>query len=99
MSDLSYAYTRANAILSSGLPANSKLVLLCISQHMNRDRLYSWPSVARIAAQASLSPRTVGRVISVLAKQGILAIDRGGFAKSNTYRIVWQALNECPLSV
>jgi hypothetical protein len=56
----------------------SRLVMICIGSHANREGLEACPSLNSIAKETLLSPREVVYCIQALEESGELHIDRGG---------------------
>lgn len=73
--------------------AGRKLVLVCMCNHADKSTGECYPSVALIAREASMSPRSVQRHIEDLRLDGIVEVaanfDRSGRQNANTYRIVF----------
>ncbi len=57
----------------AALPPNPKLVALKFADHSDNDGLSCYPSIGRVAREASLSTRTVDRIVAKFRKEGILA--------------------------
>ncbi len=57
----------------AALPPNPKLVALKFADHSDDDGLSCYPSIGRVAREASLSTRTVERIVAKFRKEGILA--------------------------
>ncbi len=83
-----------SAIFDLGaLPPNPKLVLLKFADHANDQGLSCYPSVGRIACAASLSTRTVERIVARLREKRVLiALEaacggRGKMGKGVSYRL------------
>jgi hypothetical protein len=76
----------------SGLRSTAKLVGLVLSTHMNAEGESCWPSVRRVAEEASLSERAVRGGLRELEHAGFLGTARGGGRRtggeyaSNSYR-------------
>jgi hypothetical protein len=64
------------AVWASDLTANQKLVAQAISQYTDRDGSSAWPAVPTLAADTSLSDRTVQRSLESLVELGWLRIER-----------------------
>lgn len=65
-----------------------RLVLLAIANHAQADGTNAWPSVARIAKEARVTPRSVQRSMRILEASGELVIEPGaGFRGTNLCRI------------
>lgn len=64
------------------LPPTPKLVLLVLADHAD-DKGFCFPSTATIARRASVSERTLSRVLAKLEEQGYLARSRRHLANGN----------------
>src|SRR5260370_36862185 len=76
---------------SSPTSGNERLVLLALADACSRDDGSGcWPSAATIARKASISDRTVRRVIARLEADGQLLVHRGGgrAGSTNSYTVV-----------
>jgi uncharacterized phage protein (TIGR02220 family) len=80
------------------LPPNEKIVLLVLADHADENGA-SWPSVERIAKMASMSPRTVHRMLGALEKRGVIKRiarhDDTGRQGTSLYRI--EGLSGCQI--
>ncbi len=76
---------------NSPTSGNERLVLLALADACSRDDgTGCWPSAATIARKASISDRTVRRVIARLEADGHLLVHRGGgrAGSTNSYTVV-----------
>ena len=76
---------------SSPTSGNERLVLLALADACSRDDgTGCWPSAATIARKASISDRTVRRVIARLEAEGHVVVHRGGgrAGSTNSYTVV-----------
>ena len=73
-------------VLRTDLRSTEKLVLLVVADAAS-DEGVAWPRQSVIAKKASVSERTVGRVLSDLEAGGIVEITQRGRNRSNLYRI------------
>jgi hypothetical protein len=65
-----------------------RLVLLAIANHAREDGTNAWPSVAQIAREARVTPRSVQRSMRVLETLGELIVEPGaGFRGTNLCRV------------
>lgn len=65
-------------IWTRAIPTNPKIVLLKLADHANDDGRNVYPSIERIAAECSLSERTVQRIMAELRKAGVVVVEREG---------------------
>lgn len=69
------------------LTGNAKLVYGAIDDHIGDNRR-GWPGERLIASEIGANRDTVAACIRQLERAGLLAVDRGGWGKSNQYRLV-----------
>lgn len=77
-------------VWKTNLEPNKKLVLLALADRADDDGMNSYPSVAKIAAKASLSERTVQRILSDFRDDGLIVLTDDYDPKKfrpNTYAI------------
>lgn len=67
-----FAMVPATLLENQGLTCNEKIVVTALLFHRNQKNSACYPGIARISRLASLSVRTVKRVISSLEKKGII---------------------------
>jgi hypothetical protein len=84
-------FERTNAVVDSRgvISANEKLLLLCLLRYANPNG-YCYPSIATLAANTSLSTRTVIKLKNQLVARGYLKVTARGNrrrGKSNTYHV------------
>jgi Helix-turn-helix domain len=65
------------------LPTSEKMVLLVIADHASDEGDNAWPSQKTIADRASLSIRTVQRVVHALIAGGYLHMEKGAGGSAN----------------
>lgn len=80
----------------SPLEAVDKLLLCALSLHYNVAQKAAWPSQKTLANYVGRSPRQVQRILSALAKNGMLSIERrttaDGSNTTNLYHFPWLGL-------
>jgi hypothetical protein len=83
-SDIGVAVAMSIAVMNwvwarSPTSGNERLVLLALADACSRDDgTWCWPPAATIARKATISDRTVRRVIARLEADGHVVVDRGG---------------------
>lgn len=75
-----------HAWTASDLDSSTKLVFISLCRRANIDSLQCWPSIGTIAADCSLSERTVGACIQKLVKSGHITYRQRGM-RSSVYTI------------
>jgi hypothetical protein len=88
-------FTWERDVLLSGLGSTTKLVLLALATHVHRKNLECWPSLRTLAAECSLSTRSVIDQLEIAIRLGWLAktfmrnerMDH----KGNVYRLTLQS--------
>ena len=71
------------------LPPSERIVLLCLTEYVNRESGVAWPAVSTLAADANLSRRWTRKLLRELeAKQLVLMEPREG--RSNRYHLARQ---------
>ena len=68
------------AVRYSGISAGAKVVLLALQDYQNRANGWAWPSNDRLAAELSVSDRTITRHTSEGEKAGLLGLVWAGGA-------------------
>lgn len=92
-------FTWQAAVFSSDLPANTKLVLIAVGARMNQFGQGAWPSYNTIAADTSLSRRTVIDAIKLAVERGFITKKtRHKAAKSGDGFVVTNDTNEYEIS-
>ena len=84
-------------VWNAKLPPTEKFVLLAITDFVNDEKGYAWPSQETLASKTGLSRQTVNKVIKRLVGRNILISMRRsekGKSTSNLYRINRVALVE-----
>ena len=81
-----------HAWTASDLDSSTKLVFISLCRRANIDSLQCWPSIGTIAADCSLSERTVGACIQKLVKSGHIACRQRGM-RSSVYTIKYLPSN------
>jgi hypothetical protein len=88
--------------LGQKIPGTNKLVLIALANYADEETGHCWPSVEKIAHQASCSPRSVHSYIGALRRNGFLDVRSGrskaGRVRTNDYwllmdrpRVPWDA--------
>lgn len=75
---------------SSEASGGDRLVLLALADHAGRDEWVAWPSVARLARSARLSPRAAQYALRRLERDG--RIVRAGESRNRT--VVWRVVKD-----
>jgi len=102
VSKLTFLADWRNAIRDCGLDSTAKLVGLCLSTRMRRQKetgLYScWPGKETMANDCSLSDRAVDAAVKRLEGGELLHVKRtkGGNEQTNTYTALLPRGNEVP---
>ena len=89
------SYRLMPQVWNAKLPPTEKLVLLAITDFVNDEKGYAWPSQETLATKTGLSRQTVNKVIKRLVRRNILISMRRsekGKSTSNLYRINHVAL-------
>ena len=89
------SYRLMPQVWNAKLTPTEKLVLLAITDFVNDEKGYAWPSQETLAAKTGLSRQTVNKVIKRLVRRNILISMRRsekGKSTSNLYRINHVAL-------
>lgn len=83
--------------LSQKIPGTNKLVLIALANYADEETGHCWPSVEKIAKQASCSPRSVHSYIGALRRNGFLDV-RSGRSKAGTVRTndYWLLMDRAP---
>lgn len=80
------------------VPGFARLVLISLANHADNKTGHSWPSVATIAKEAKISPRSVHTYLGALRRNGYIDIESGrhkaGAARSNNYWIRFDRPND-----
>lgn len=89
------SYRLMPQVWNAKLPPTEKFVLLAITDFVNDEKGYAWPSQETLASKTGLSRQTVNKVIKRLVGRNILISMRRsekGKSTSNLYRINHVAL-------
>ncbi len=83
--------------LNQKIPGTNKLVLIALANYADEETGHCWPSVEKIANQASCSPRSVHSYIGALRRNGFLDV-RSGRTKTGTVRTndYWLLMDRLP---
>lgn len=75
------------------VPGIARLVLISLANHADAKTGHCWPSVATIAKEAKISPRSVHTYLGALRRNGYIMIESGrsnvGTQRSNNYWILF----------
>lgn len=91
------------AIWSTEIPSNSKLLACYLRSFMNAKSDMAWPSYSRIIAETGLKRSTVAKHFNILEEEGWIARNRGRKGKNTEYiatipkkitNVMGSALNE-----
>ncbi|MEO1989645.1 MAG: helix-turn-helix domain-containing protein [Martelella sp.] len=89
----STAWSWRHAITQSGLPSNTRWVLMALSLHMNEMGGSCFPSIAQIVSETGLDKKTVLKHLALAKEEGWIRVENVGFRgqrwKRASYIAAW----------